>query len=131
MHETEKNVDFRSKEKRIRIAKMVMRLFQLWQLQPADQLSLLGLSSGSKSSLHRYRSGHPVANRKGLIHRICFLFSMHKALNLLFHCDKDLVYRWITSSNTTLDGRTPLEVMKEGIDGMKRVDHYLNFQVYR
>ncbi|WP_458293994.1 antitoxin Xre/MbcA/ParS toxin-binding domain-containing protein [Geobacter anodireducens] len=127
----EKNVDYRSRENRIRIAKRVMRLFQLWQLRPADQLSLLGLSPHSRSSLNRYRSGHPVAHRKELIQRIGLLFSMYESLSRLFSSDRDSIHRWITSSNTALGRRTPLAVMLDGIDGMKIIDHYLHFQIYR
>ncbi len=44
---------------------MVLKLFELWQLPKKGQLVVLGLSSGSRRTLERYRKGGPLANNLG------------------------------------------------------------------
>ena len=40
---------------------MVIRLFDHWQLPTEDRLALLGLSTGNRGALSRYRKGEPLA----------------------------------------------------------------------
>lgn len=56
---------------------------------------------------------------------------MYESLSRLFSSDRDSIRRWLTNSNTAFGRRTPLAVMLDGIDGMKIIDHYLHFQIYR
>ena len=47
--------DLDSEESRQKLTKMVMRLFDHWELTTADQLELLGLSANSRRLLTQYR----------------------------------------------------------------------------
>jgi hypothetical protein len=122
-------VDVRTRDSRIRLARMVMKLFAHWGLSGGDQTALLGLSSDSRSTLARYRRGEPLADSADLLGRVGHLLGIHKALRILFPHDRDLVYRWVTTPNRRFDGRTPLAVMREhGYEGILAVRRYLDFE---
>ena len=122
-------VDLHDRDARGRLAKLVVNLFDLWKLAPADQAALLGLSPGSRSTLARYRRGEPLADSADLIARVGHLLGIHKSLRILFPHDRDLAYRWITSANRRFDGATPLEVIKRyGYEGILAVRRYLDFE---
>lgn len=112
------------------LARVLMALFERWQLSTDVQLSLLGLSPESRKLLGLYRRGVRglPANRDAL-DRAGYLLGMHKALRLLFPENPTLRYGWVHLRNRQLEGRTPLEVMlDEGLVGLARMARFLDFQ---
>lgn len=121
--------DLRSRKARTVLAKMVMRLFDHWDIVTTDQAALLGLSQGSRSTLSRYRSGEPFADNRDLLDRAGHLLGIHKALRIIFPQNRDLAYRWVTAANHHFGGKTPLEIMRdEGFLGVVMVRRYLDFE---
>src|SRR5690606_15290997 len=118
-----------ARESRERLARLVVALLDLWELGPADQATLLGLSPQSRSTIARYRKGEPLADSADLLARAGHLLGIHKALRILFPHDRDLAYRWIGTPNRRFDDATPLEVMKKyGYEGILAVRRYLDFE---
>jgi transcriptional regulator with XRE-family HTH domain len=126
--EREAIVDVTSREARGRLAAMVTRLLDHWDLTTAEQAELLGLSSGSRSTLARYRSGEPLADSRDLLDRAGHLLGIHKSLRLLFPHDKDLAYRWMTQPNRRLGARPVDLIIELGFEGLLAVRRYLDFQ---
>ncbi|MDP1927692.1 MAG: MbcA/ParS/Xre antitoxin family protein [Thiobacillus sp.] len=109
------------------LAKMVTTLFEHWRLSSNDQLSLLGLSTGNRPALARYRKGEPLANSRDLLERAGHLLAIHKNLRLLFPHDRDLAYAWMTTANQALGGKTPVELITEwGFAGLLQTRAYLD-----
>jgi transcriptional regulator with XRE-family HTH domain len=121
-------VDLRERKNREKLAKMVVTLLEHWQLSPADQATLLGLSAQSRSTVARYRRGEPLADNADLLARAGHLLGIHKALRILFPEDRDLAYRWVTAPNRRFGERAPLELMKQGFEGLLAVRRYLDFE---
>jgi transcriptional regulator with XRE-family HTH domain len=121
-------VDLRERKSREKLAKLVAALLEHWQLSPADQAALLGLSAQSRSTVARYRRGEPLGDSADLIARAGHLLGIHKALRILFPQDRDLAYRWVATPNRRFDGRAPLEIMKQGFEGLLAVRRYLDFE---
>jgi hypothetical protein len=120
--------DTGSREARGRLALMVTKLLDHWQLSAAEQAEVLGLSAASRSTLARYRGGEPLADSRDLLDRAGHLLGIHKSLRLLFPHDRDLAYRWIKQPNRRLGGR-PLDlVLEHGFEGLLAVRRYLDFQ---
>ena len=120
--------DVRTRESRAALARMVAKLLDYWQLGAADQAVLLGLSGQSRSTLARYRRGEPLADNADLLARAGHLLGIHKALRILFPHDRDLAYRWVSAPNRRFGERAPLEVMKQGYEGLLAVRRYLDFE---
>ncbi|OGT21304.1 MAG: hypothetical protein A2V90_03475 [Gammaproteobacteria bacterium RBG_16_57_12] len=115
------------KADRSELAKMVMTLFEHWQLSTEDQLSLLGLSTTNRGALARYRKGEPLAPSRDLLERVGILLGIHKSLRLLFPHNRELAYAWMTQRNRAFDGMTPTETMKQwGFPGLLMVRAYLD-----
>jgi hypothetical protein len=122
------SVDLESRAARVRLAGMVMRLLEHWQLTAVEQAQVLGLSAGSRSTLARYRNGEPLADSRDLVDRAGHLLGIHKSLRLLFPHDRDLAYRWMTQPNLRFGAR-PVDVIAEhGFEGLLAVRRYLDFQ---
>ena len=121
--------DIRAKSAREKLARMLTRLFDLWELAATDQAALLGLSAQSRSTLARYRRGEPLADSADLLARAGHLLGIHQALRILFPQDRDLAYRWVNVPNRRFGGATPLEVMRKyGYEGLLAVRRYLDFE---
>jgi hypothetical protein len=113
---------------RARLAKMVTRLFDHWNLDPATAAALLGLSEKSRTAINRYRKGGPLPDSRDLLDRVGNLFGIHKSLRLLYPHNRDLVYRWPTARNERLSNLTPVELMVEqGLPGIVAIRGYLDF----
>ncbi|HEX6795325.1 MAG TPA: antitoxin Xre/MbcA/ParS toxin-binding domain-containing protein [Casimicrobiaceae bacterium] len=117
-----------SREARSRLAVMVTKLLEHWSLTTAEQAELLGLSSGSRSTLGRYRSGEPLADNRDLLDRAGHLLGIHKSLRILFPHDRDLAYRWMTKANRRLGARPVDVILAQGFEGLLAVRRYLDFQ---
>ena len=117
-----------SRESRSRLAAMVTRLLDHWQLSAAEQAAVLGLSGQSRSTLARYRAGEPLADNRDLLDRTGHLLGIHKSLRILFPNDRDLAYRWMTAHNRHLGGRPVDFVVQHGFEGLLAVRRYLDFQ---
>jgi transcriptional regulator with XRE-family HTH domain len=120
--------DLRSRQSRAQLARMIAQLLDHWQLGAADQALLLGLSGQSRSTLARYRRGEPLADSADLLARAGHLLGIHKALRILFPQDRDLAYRWVSAPNRRFGERSPLELMKQGFEGLLAVRRYLDFE---
>ena len=118
------NYEYRAAQTRL-----IMNLFQLWQLDQASQLNLLDQSPKSRTLITKYRKGAGVLPRgRDLSKRVGLLLSIHKSLVLLFPEDKEIQQNWIHQRNVLLDNFTPLEVMKEqGLFGVAKVARFLDF----
>jgi hypothetical protein len=115
-------------ESRSALAKMVTKLFQLWDLSTADQLELLGLSAKSRAMLTKYRNGDALPESRDTLDRVGWLMAIHKALGLLYPYNEDIRYSWVNRRNKAFDNLTPLDVMREqGIIGIARVARYLDY----
>ena len=121
-------IDLNSRETRGRLASMVTRLLEHWRLTAAEQAEVLGLSSGSRSTLARYRSGEPFADNRDLLDRAGHLLGIHQSLRLLVPRDRDLAYRWMTQPNRRFGARPVDLIIDHGFEGLLSVRRYLDFQ---
>ena len=109
------------------LAKMVLTLFDHWNLTTEDQALLLGLASTNRAALSRYRKGEPIGASRDQYDRVGHLLAIHKNLRLLFPKNRELAYRWISTRNKAFDNLTPVEVIKEwGFAGLLLVRSYLD-----
>lgn len=110
------------------LARMVMKLFAHWGLSASDQLELLGLSTKSRTLLLKYAKGKALPQRRDILDRIGWLFSIHKALQKLYPQNPEIRHSLVNRRNRAFCNLTPLVVMKEqGIIGMARVARYLDY----
>ena len=123
-----RKIDLHQRGNRERLARMVVSLFDHWQLSASDQASLLGLSTDSRATVARYRKGEPLADNTDLLARAGHLLGIHKALRIMFPHDRDLAYRWVTTPNRRFGGRMPLAIMKQAYEGILAVRRFLEFE---
>jgi len=124
----ESPIDIESSEARKKLALMVTRLFELWNVTTADQLELLGLSRTSRAQISKYRNGGAVPSSRDMLDRIGWLLSIHKSLRLLYPRNENIRYTWVKRRNRVLDDQRPLDIMTyQGLIGIARVARYLDF----
>ena len=121
-------VELRQRSQREQLARMIVQLFDHWQLSAPDQATLLGLSADSRATVARYRKGEPLADSTDLLARAGHLLGIHKSLRIMFPHDRDLAYRWVSTSNRRFGDRMPLDVMKQGYEGILAVRRFLDFE---
>ncbi len=107
---------------------MVVVLFDLWQIPVSEQAALLGFSGASRSTLARYRKGAALEDNVDLLGRVGHLLGIHKALRIIFPANHDLAYRWVRTPNRRFAGKSPLEIMRGGYEGLLAVRRYLDFE---
>ena len=124
----ETHVNIENSDARRKLARLVTRLFELWDLPTVDQLELLGLSRTSRAQISKYRKGGAVPSSRDMLDRIGWLLSIHKSLRLLYPRNENIRYTWVKRRNQILDDQRPLDIMKyQGLIGIARVARYLDF----
>jgi hypothetical protein len=124
----EARINIENSDARRKLARMVIRLFDLWDLPTADQLELLGLSRTSRAQISKYRKGGALPSSRDMLDRIGWLLSIHKSLRLLYPQNEHIRYSWVKRRNQVLDNQRPLDIMKlQGLIGIARVARYLDF----
>lgn len=123
-------IDFESEQSRLKLTKMIMRLFEHWKLTTADQLEVLGLSANSRRMLTQYRKDKALPNNRDMLDRLGWLMVIHQDLRTLYPENPELCYSWVNRRSRHLDNLTPIEVMKEqGFLGIFRVAQLLEHLV--
>lgn len=126
-NELHSGTDFSDPQVREQLGQMVLRLFELWNLDTATQLNLLGRSETSRKVLSDIKQGI-LSNQRDLLDRIGWLLAIHKSLRILFPENPALRYDWVNRRNSQLENYTPVEIMKkEGIIGLAKISNYLDF----
>ena len=116
-----------SREERISLARMVIALFDHWQLSTVHRLALLGMSQENRAALARYARSEPLANSRDLLERVGHLLAVHKNLRLLFPRERERAYAWMSRPNRAFDGMTPVAVIEAfGFAGLLMVRSYLD-----
>ena len=124
----ETRINIENSDARRKLARMVTRLFELWELPAADQLELLGLSRTSRAQISKYRKGGALPSSRDMLDRIGWLLSIHKSLGLLYPRNENIRYSWVKRQNQILGDQRPLDIMKyQGLIGIARVARYLDF----
>ena len=124
----ETRINIENSDARRKLARMVTRLFELWDLPTADQLELLGLSRTSRAQISKYRKGGALPSSRDMLDRIGWLLSIHKSLRLLYPRNENIRYTWVKRRNKILDDQRPLDIMKyQGLIGIARVARYLDY----
>lgn len=120
-------------EERVKLAKMLIRLFDLWKLDTTSQLLLLGLSATSRAMLSRYRQGAtPLPYAQDILDRAGWLLSIHQALRSLYPENPELCYNWVHLHNALFQNTTPLDfMMQNGLIGTAKVARYLQLQLVK
>lgn len=112
---------------RSKIALMLVKLFEHWELTTEEQLDALGLSTDNRTTLSRYRRGDPISSSRDLMDRAGNLLAIHKNLRLLFPHNPELVYSWMKTRNRAFHGSTPVETIRDmGFPGLLYVRSYLD-----
>ena len=121
--------DLNDPASRKRLAQMLLKLFEHWELDTATQLDLLGLSTTSRAMLSKFKRGEsPLPNHRDALDRAGWLLAIHKALRLLFPYNPELRYSWVNHKNKAFDNHKPIEIMQsEGIIGLAKIARYLDF----
>jgi hypothetical protein len=115
-------VDTRNRDSRSVLARSISKLFDLWHLESADRLALLGLNESNRTALQRYAKGEPLASSRDLMDRAGHLLGIHKSLKLLYPANKEIVSGWMSSPNQKFGGTTPVEVARKwGLPGLVMV----------
>ncbi|GAB4063684.1 MbcA/ParS/Xre antitoxin family protein [Uliginosibacterium sediminicola] len=114
-------------EDRSSLAKMLMTLFEHWQLSTEEQLDALGMSPTNRAALTRYRKGEPLANSRDTLERAGHLLGIHKNLRLMFPHNRDLAYAWMKRRNRAFENLSPIDVIRGyGFVGLLMVRSYLD-----
>lgn len=121
-------IDIRGREARERLARLITRLFEHWQLSATEQAALLGLSPDNRSTVARYRRGEPLADSRDLLDRAGHLLGIHKSLRMIFPHDRDLAYRWMTTANRRFGARPVDVVVEHGFEGLLALRRYLDYE---
>jgi hypothetical protein len=106
-------LDFRTHSRRAYLTNIIMNLFDIWNLGPADRLNLLNLSCKSGACLQSYRKGGAFAYRPDRIDRVIHLLSIHLTLRALFPENLEIQDSWIKTPNKAFECLTPLQYMKD------------------
>jgi hypothetical protein len=116
-----------SEANRGRLGRMVISLFDHWNLSSEERAVLLGLAPGNRTFLARYRKGARICTTRDQYDRVRHLLGIHRSLRLLFPRNREVVYGWMKIRNRAFGGMTPVEaIRKYGFVGLLMVRAYLD-----
>lgn len=117
-----------TREERARLARMCVRLLDLWGLDRRQQAVMLGVSPRTRSTLRNYEQGSPLPDQRDILDRAGHLMGILKSLGILFPHNPELVDAWATTPDEALGGLTPYEVVeREGLAGLRDLRAYLDY----
>lgn len=113
--------------------RMIMTLFELWHLTDKEKATALGLSTGTQTSIHKYKTGQqnlPLIT--DVQDRIGHLLAIHKYLRRAYPFNKELAYQWIKTINTDFNNHKPFDLISQkGFLGLIQVRYYLEMNEHQ
>jgi len=108
---------------------LLQSIFQIlndWKLATDIQVVLVGLDGSTKArELTKIKNGKAFPDENDFMQRAVEIISISKALSLAFPGNRTLADFWVTTPSYSFDNRAPVEVMLEGIDGLKEITRHL------
>lgn len=100
------------------------RIAAEWQLDGADQMALLGLTS--RTTFFRWKKSAPAALPPDTLERLSHVFGIYKSLQILL--PGPAATTWINRPNSAplFGGRPALDLMLSGVAGLFLVRAYLD-----
>jgi hypothetical protein len=105
-----------SEEGRRALAEVVLALFRQWEIEAPDQATLLGMDE-----VESLWQGAALPNDTNVLERAGMLLAIERAVRQQFADQPLMSDRWVTFPNIWLKGRSPLEKMLEGIEGIRQI----------
>lgn len=109
-----------SVEARRALAEVVLALFRHWGIHELNQAELLGMAE-----VKSLWEGAALPNRMSVLERAGLLLAIDRMLKQQFTEDPLMRDKWVEFPNVALDGRSPLQKMLEGIEGIREVHDLL------
>jgi hypothetical protein len=100
--------------------KLLLRIFEKWQLDPKTQIQLLKVSP---STLGRYRRGLSVPRRREQLQRIGDLLRCYMVLRVLYPNNPVVADRWFTSAHTRFRPNPVAYMRRRGTTEVMRYLH--------
>lgn len=114
-------------EERIRLAQLVMNIFEEWQLEPDEQLMLLGMpESTSPRLLSQFRHGKPLPQDDAVINRAKHVLGIQHSLHVVYPRNHNMPLFWLKHRCRALKAPPLLVMLEEGLPGMSRVWRHLD-----
>jgi Antitoxin Xre/MbcA/ParS C-terminal toxin-binding domain/Antitoxin Xre-like helix-turn-helix domain len=102
----------------------VIALFARWGVSDVDASTILG--GISAKTFRRWKDGDFGRVNRDLADRMSNLLGIHKALRIIF-VDPATGYKWMRANNAAFQGRSALDVMKQGgMEDIVRIRRYLD-----
>jgi len=113
-------------EERKDLIQSIFKILNNWKVDPDLQVLLVGLSADTKSrELTKIKNGKAFPDDNDFMLRALEILSISKALQLAFPGNSTLADLWVTTSTYTFGDRAPVEVMLDGLEGLKEVKQHL------
>lgn len=100
----------------------LLRLFQAWGLDPAEQAAVLGVDA---PTLGQFQDGCPLPDDAALLQRARHLLAINKALRLRFAGAGDALRAWLRRPCPELGGHSPVQAMLKSATALANLRDHL------
>ncbi len=105
----------------------IFKILNDWKLDANIQVVLLGLDGDTKSrELTKIKNGKAFPDEEDFMQRALEILSISKALRNVFPGNQTLADLWITTPSYKFNDCAPVEVMINGLDGLKEIHQHLS-----
>ena len=106
----------------------LLKILNEWQVEPAQQIILLGFPADTKPRLlNRLKMGQMLPVDKNFLSRAHYLLAIYNAVQSVYPHNASAANYWVTTPSYYFGNKTPLETMlNNGVEGMKYVLSHLN-----
>lgn len=105
-----------TKEGRRALAEVLLAMFRNWDIEPPRQAVLLGMDE-----VNSLWEGAALPDKTSVLERAGHLLAIDRQLAKKYADQPLMRERWVSFPNIWLKGRSPIEKMLEGIEGIREV----------
>ena len=112
----------------MQLARLIVTLFDSWEVRAEDQVALLGLPPETSTLvLRRYYENEPLPDEPAMNERVDHLLGIADALRTSYPHNAHMGAIWMNRRNNRFDNRTPLAVLLEdGLPGFFAIRTHLD-----
>jgi len=118
--------DYDDPEVKKDLVQTIFKILSDWKLELDIQVVLVGLDPATKSrEITKIKNGKPFPDEQDFMLRAVEIISISKGLKLAFPGNQTLADLWITTPSYVFNDCAPVEVMINGLEGLKEINHHL------
>lgn len=114
---------------RVELSHLLQKVFNAWDLTNDQRYRLLGVSRNRSSTRNEHSGKKPLPSKSCTITKALHIVRIYEILHCSDFKHPDLADQWPTMLSEELNGKMPVDVMMQSLEGLMRIRRWMETSI--